>query len=246
VKNLTKSFPLELKALKERQFEGHGSVFGNVDLGGDMVVSGAFKRTLTEHKEDGRLPQMFWMHQMDRVPGKWTDMEEDEKGLYVKGELADTELGNEMHTLMQMKAVRGLSIGYSIVERDYNKEGVRLIKDVDLWEVSIVSLAMNPMASVTNAKSRLSKDFEFVPHPHEFKRDLEEHLRDVGCARSVAKRLVSKMFDRDDSPGEMPEDVLREAAGDPTLTDEEKAVMASILNVTSKVGAASLPTVLFK
>jgi HK97 family phage prohead protease len=80
----------------------------------------------------------------------WTEMREDDKGLYVKGVLADTQLGNEMQTLLNMKAVRGLSIGFSFTRQydgegrrtdvDWDEDGNRLIKDVNLWEVSIVSL----------------------------------------------------------------------------------------------------------
>jgi hypothetical protein len=54
--NQTIDFGLELKALSDREFEGHGSVFGNVDLGGDVVTRGAFKRSLAKHKADGTMP----------------------------------------------------------------------------------------------------------------------------------------------------------------------------------------------
>jgi len=56
------------------------------------------------------LPQMFWMHDAAQVPGFWKEMHEDGDGLFVKGELVDTQLGKEMHTLLSTKAVRGLSI----------------------------------------------------------------------------------------------------------------------------------------
>lgn len=101
---------LEVKALNKREFEGYGSVFGNKDWGNDVVMPGAFSKTLSEHKGDGTLPMMFWMHDPSRIPGKWLTMEEDERGLYVKGTLAPTDLGNEIHTLLGMKAVSGLSI----------------------------------------------------------------------------------------------------------------------------------------
>ena len=51
--------PLEIKQLSAREFEGHGSVFGNEDLGGDVVMPGAFERSLAQHKASGSLPQMF-------------------------------------------------------------------------------------------------------------------------------------------------------------------------------------------
>jgi Escherichia/Staphylococcus phage prohead protease len=191
---------LEIKALSKREFEGHGSTFGNVDLGDDIVMPGAFKRSLAEHRKGGVLPQMFWMHRPEQVPGKWLEMQEDSKGLLVKGVLAETPLGDEMHTLLQMKAVRGLSIGFRTKDQDFDKDGHRLLKEVDLWEVSLVSLAMNPLAQVSAMKSRLSSDGEYVPTEREF----EQRLREVGCSRNVARFLIARIFD--DGPGGMPVD----------------------------------------
>ncbi len=185
---------LEIKRLSNREFEGHGSIFGNEDLGGDIVLPGAFAKSLAEHKASDSLPQMFWMHDPGRVPGKWTDMYEDEDGLKVKGVLAKTPLGDEIHTLLKMEAVRGLSIGYMANEVDYDKEGRRLLKQIDLWEVSVVSLPMNPLAEVTHAKSQLSASGEYVPTAREF----ERILRDVGCSKTVAKTILSKVHGRDD------------------------------------------------
>src|ERR1051326_3759809 len=89
--------PLEIKSLKYREFEGYGSVFGNKDLGGDVVVQGAFAKSLAAHEDAGTMPQMFWMHDPSRVPGKWLKMAEDDHGLFVHGQLAPTPLGEEMH-----------------------------------------------------------------------------------------------------------------------------------------------------
>lgn len=190
-------FSLDLKALKEREFEGYGSVFGNVDLGGDVVVRGAFKRTLAAHKKAGTMPSMFWMHDPSQVAGTWTQMREDEKGLYVKGVLADTQLGNEIRTLLGMKAVRGLSIGFRTLDRDFADDGTRLLKEIELWEVSIVSLAMNPLADVSSVKTRLSISGEYVPEAREF----ERLLRDAGCSRKVATAITSRVFDTEGSSG---------------------------------------------
>ena len=180
---------LEIKQLSKGQFEGYGSVFNNIDRGGDVVVPGAFKKSLAEHKQKGELPLMFWMHKMDQVPGKWLAMEEDTQGLYVKGELADTQLGRETHTLLEMKAVRGLSIGYITQDYSYDSEGNRLLKSVDLLETSIVSLAMNPLADITSVKTRLSNMGEYVPTPEDIallKRDAEHFLQKKGFNRQLA------------------------------------------------------------
>jgi HK97 family phage prohead protease len=188
VKRETLDFKFDVKtSLNSREFEGYGSTFGNVDLGDDVVLPGAFKETLADHETDGALPQMFWMHQMDQVCGKWTAMSEDKNGLYCKGILADTPRGNEVRTLLNMKAVRGLSIGFSIPDRStdmsYNEDGTRLIHKVDLWEVSVVSLPMNPMAQVTASKALLLSD----------PRATERRLRDAGFTQSEAKCIISGM-----------------------------------------------------
>jgi len=194
---------LEIKTLNKGEFEGYGSVFGNVDFGGDVVMPGAFKRTLAEHRLTKTLPLMFWMHKPDQIPGKWLEMEEDSKGLYVKGVLADTQLGRDVHTLLGMKAVRGLSIGYATKDQDFTDEGIRLLKDVELYETSIVSIAMNPLADVTHAKTRLSEAGEYVPELAEFKRKCEQFFREEGISKNNARLFVSNMFRA--ATGETPE-----------------------------------------
>lgn len=191
--NLTSpKIPLQIKALNKREFEGHGAVFGNVDWGGDTIMPGAFKRTLAEHAGD--LPPMFWSHDSSRVPGKWLDMREDEKGLYVKGMLADTDLGSEIYELLKIDAVSGMSIGYMTRESDYTDDGVRKIRDLDLFEVSLVSLPMNPKAQVVHVKSRLSAKGEYVPDPAEIKREVEHILRVKGFSRNDARMMVGNIF----------------------------------------------------
>lgn len=185
------SVAFEIKALAAREFEGYGSVFGNVDLGGDIVVPGAFTKSLHKHRADESMPQMFWMHNPAQVPGKWLEMNEDGRGLYCKGVLANTPLGNEIHELLKMEAVRGLSIGYRTEDDAYDKSGNRLLKQIDLWEVSPVSLAMNPLAQVTHTKSQLSSSGEYVPSP----RELEAAFRKFGCSKSVSRQLVAKVFE---------------------------------------------------
>jgi len=217
----------ELKALEARQFSGHGSVFRNVDLGGDIVAPGAFVRSLAEHKAAGSFPLMYWMHQPDQVPGVWLDMDEDKEGLHVKGELVDTQLGNEMRTLLSKKAVRGLSIGYRTKDSEFREDGTRVLKDIDLWEVSIVSMAMNPLAKVEAVKARLSANGEYVPT----EREIEHWLREKGCSKSVARLLTARIFE---DAGGTP--APRWDAGE----DEAQAILQSLEKLTDKVGAGAL------
>lgn len=222
---------LEIKSLGDREFEGHGSIFGNVDLGGDVVMPGAFKRSLKTYQEKGDLPLMFWMHDPSRVAGKWTEMYEDGDGLRVKGVLADTPLGNEIRTLLQMDAVKGLSIGYRTIKDDYDASGNRLLKELELWEVSVVSLPMNPLAQVAHAKSQLSANGEYVPTAREF----EHALRDVGCSQKTAKRIISKVYE-----GEEERDVP------PEQNDEERDALVALENLKDMLIARQIEDTLLK
>ena len=225
---------LQIKSLSSMQFEGHGAIFGNVDLGGDVILPGAFRRTLAQHKADDNMPPMFWMHDMSRIPGKWLDMNEDEKGLANKGELAPTDLGKEVHTLLKMDAVRGLSIGYIPKDYDYNADGVRVIRDVDLFEVSIVSIPMNPKAQIQHVKSRLSALGEYVPREDEMaelKRECERFLRAKGFSKKMARQYAANLFNvagetpaPPPDPGETPP-INRELSGE---TSEEIEVIAGL------------------
>jgi HK97 family phage prohead protease len=191
------SVPLQLKSLESGQFEGYGSTFGNIDLGGDVVMRGAFKESLQQWKSDGELPQMFWGHKPDQVPGKWLDMSEDSKGLKVKGELLPTSLGKDLKILMDAKAIRAMSIGFSLDSPDdYEfRDGVRLLHRINLWEVSPVSMPMNPKAKINAVKALLHKNGKGLT---EFKRQLEQWFREQGLSKSQSIALASKALAEDD------------------------------------------------
>ena len=129
------SIPFEVKSLDDAgRLEGYASVFGVVDHGGDVVLSGAVAQSLATYAKDGAWPPMFWAHNPAQIPGVWTHMEEDGKGLRVRGQLLDTALGQDVRTMLKQKAVRGLSIGFSTAPGgvDFDREGRRLLKAVEL------------------------------------------------------------------------------------------------------------------
>ena len=200
----------EFKALSARELEGYGSVFGNVDLGGDVVLPGAFARSLAAHKAQGTAPKMLWNHRTSDLPiGKWDEFKEDDLGLYMRGTLADTQMGNDVRTLAKMKAIDSMSIGYQIVDGEFSRDGTFLLKEVELWEVSPVNFPMNPAAVISAVKS-------LYPDP----RSLERHLRDVGCSNRGAKVLVSELLNSEPVTGD--EDLRDE--------DEELAAAEKALN----------------
>ena len=169
-----------------RSFEGYASTFGNVDLGGDIVLPGAFTKSISTAKAEGRLPRMFYAHDPKQVPGRWVDLREDTRGLYCKGEFARTQLGEECRELLKSGAIDALSIGYSVRESDYDTQGNRLLLAVDLAEISIVSMPMNPEARVSSVK--FTKAADAIKSITDWERTAREAF---GLSRRSATRLAS-------------------------------------------------------
>jgi uncharacterized protein len=149
-----KSFPLRIEVKEDgdtRTVEGWASTFGNKDSYDDIVVRGAFVDSINE-----RLPKMLWQHDSAQPCGVWTAAQETDKGLYVKGELLDTTLGNDIYKMLKAGAITDMSIGYSVKEATYDQPtGVRTLKKIDLWEVSLVTFPANDQANITIVKSAM-------------------------------------------------------------------------------------------
>ena len=181
-----KSFPFEIKTISETgAFTGYASVFGNEDLWGDIVIAGAFSKSIAEKK-----PAMLWQHNSDEPIGIWTVIKEDEKGLYVEGQLLidGVAKAKEAYELLAAKAISGLSIGYRAVswewrKKDDSNDEVRLLKEIDLWEISLVTFPANTEARVGDVK-----DLNTL-------RDIEGFLRDAGCSRNEAKGIIAQIRD---------------------------------------------------
>lgn len=193
----TLDFPLDVKKIDDDgSFEGYGSVFNIKDFGDDIVLPGAFADSLAFYKSAGRLPSLLWQHRQAEPVGVYTSMEEDIVGLKVTGKLAlKTARGSEAYELMKMGAVTGLSIGYASRDDSFDRTtGVRTLKKVDLFEVSLVTLPMNDAARVSTVKS-----IETI----ESLRDAELYLRDSGMSRTQAQAFIArvKCLGQSDSDG---------------------------------------------
>jgi len=122
---------------------GYASVFGVIDTHNDLVVKGAFKNAKS-HKV-----KLLWQHDVTKPIGIISLLKEDEYGLLLEAEInINTVAGAEAAELIKQKAVAGLSIGFSINSSDYNKEGSRVISDVELREISIVTFPANQHAEI--------------------------------------------------------------------------------------------------
>jgi HK97 family phage prohead protease len=189
---LHKSFGLDVKAVSdEGVIEGYASVFGGApDSYGDVIAPGCFAETLAKHKREGTMPLMLWGHDSYQPPiGNWNDMAEDGKGLWVQGQvdLEDT-MGQRVHRALKRKAMKGLSIGYETLDtdKDPKRPGVRILKAVDLWEVSPVNFPAQRRAAVDTVKSYTSGGN--LPSLPQF----EEFLREAGFSKSQATAIAGK------------------------------------------------------
>lgn len=148
-----------LRTQGEGLFEGYASLFGIVDLGGDEMAPGAFRRTL--ERRGAPNIRMLWQHDPSMPIGTWLSMAEDGRGLKVKGRLnLAVERAREAFALMREGAIDGLSIGFRVkTARKAATGGVRRLIEVDLWEVSLVTFPMLPQARVTSLKAHELQNF---------------------------------------------------------------------------------------
>lgn len=173
------------------EFSGYASVWNSVDLGGDTVERGAFMKSLDKWRSKNMLPQLLFYHNPEEVIGDWIEMVEDDKGLrvkgrlWVKGDLAVPE-AVKAYNILRGTSVRGLSIGYRAKDFDIQEQmdgsRIRILKEIELMEVSIAPFAMEPKAEVTSVKN-LSGD--------PTKREVERFLRDAGISTKRAKAFIA-------------------------------------------------------
>ncbi len=136
------------------EFSGYGSVFGNVDGGGDIVSPGAFSKAIPAFLKDGFIS---WSHDWSMPVAMPTDAREDDRGLFIAGRFHSTPDGQQARTIAAERATSGLSmglsIGYGVEEEEWGPKG-RLLKVINpLYEVGLVMVPMNREANLVAVKS---------------------------------------------------------------------------------------------
>ena len=195
------AFEYKADSDEDGTFSGYGSVFGNKDLGGDVIVEGAFAKSIG--RKGAKAVKLLYQHKSDEPIGVFDEIIEDDRGLKVKGRLAmGTQRGREVYELMKMGALDGLSIGYRVDPKgvEYDEKGRRrLLKSVDLMEISAVTFPMNPRARVQSVKGS-----------ERTVREWEELLRDAASlsrneAKAAASAVAKVLDQRDAAKEETPE-----------------------------------------
>ena len=176
-----KTVPFQVKAFKQNgnffEFSGYASTFGNVDHGDDRVVAGAFAKTIDELKQkaaakgtDALLP-ILWQHDTGEPIGSFTLLKEDGHGLFVEGRLPveDTLVSGRVIPQIRAESIQSMSIGYSTEDADV-VDGIRNLKEIKLWETSLVTIPMNDQASLNRAgldAASAFKDLPLAPRSHD-------------------------------------------------------------------------------
>jgi HK97 family phage prohead protease len=150
-------------------FEGYASLFGKRDGQGDVVMPGAFLDSLRIRGPDNI--RMLFQHSPAEPVGHWIDIQEDKRGLSVRGRLnLKVQRGRELLALLESGGLDGLSIGFKTIRaRTDRATASRLLLQVDLWEISLVTFPMLEGARVSAVKSaaraRADALFKHKPEP---------------------------------------------------------------------------------
>jgi HK97 family phage prohead protease len=146
--NVCENFIIKADNLEKTIISGYASVFDTVDSQNDMVEKGAFENIKSENIK------LLWQHDVSRPIGVIKSACEDDYGLKIEAEINNkTTCGKEASELIKQKAVDGLSIGFCTEDFEYNNQGIRLLKRIDLMEISIVTFPSNKRAGIRVVKA---------------------------------------------------------------------------------------------
>lgn len=216
-----RDFDFDIKAVSEDgSFNGYGSVFGVVDSYQEVVAKGAFTDSLAELSAKGRPVPVLWQHRSGEPIGAWSDLKEDDHGLFGEGQiLLDAgDMERRAYAHMKARTVTGLSIGYWVRESSFDeKTGIRTLTKLDLVEISLVTFPANDDARVEAVKFKLAHGE--LPTDREF----EKYLREAGFSKTRAAGLVNHG---------LAELRRRESARDLTITPGLKALSETLSSFT--------------
>lgn len=169
-------------------FTCYANVKNVIDHVKDRAIDGCYQKSIANHKAKGTTPKMLWSHNpFDKPVGKWLEMQEDERGLKMKGKLSATTDGKDIEILAKDGALDSFSIGYKTIEEKWNREkNCNDLIEIDIKEVSWVNFACNEESTLQSIKSHL-EDGELPT-----KRELQNFLRSNGLSKSQAEKITDK------------------------------------------------------
>jgi hypothetical protein len=137
------------------EFSGYAVIWGDRNAHNEIVKRGAFRASLDQHRAAGTRPVMLWAHDPTDIIGVWTEIREDDKGLFVRGQLiTSTTRGKEAYDLLKAGALNGLSIGFRVSKGGETRQsGIRVLTGIDVREISLVGMPSAGRARITSIRS---------------------------------------------------------------------------------------------
>lgn len=181
-----------------RRVKGYASTYGNTDRVGDRIIAGAFAKSIAEYKSKNRQIKVYYNHDTYGslpIGGiKADNVVDDNIGLNVTIDLADTSEANDIYALLKQGVLTDMSIGYSVLKDEYSKfDNARELIELKLWEVSIVGEPANELAQINEVKNVKFIDVTEAKTITS-KRDLEKLLRESGVFSKEASTLISSKY----------------------------------------------------
>lgn len=191
--------PFEKKEFRKENgrfhFKGYASTFGNIDRGQDRVLPGAFKETIADFEMRGHFVPLLWAHDHNYPIGQIDKMYEDDKGLFVEAHMVEDVdiVKGRAAPLVEKNILKSMSIGYRAEEYKWVDDNVRNLIRISLFEISLVPVPMNILATMTKTNGELAKyKISFDDAPYLSPAQTEKILLDV-ATRPVAKKLASML-----------------------------------------------------
>jgi HK97 family phage prohead protease len=211
---------LHISEVKSEQREehlfisGYGAYFGNEDSYGDIIQKGAFADFLA--LEDAKRLKLCWQHDMREVIGVITNIYEDEKGLFFEAKISNTQRGKDVATLLEDGAIDEFSIGYYPKDYEWSTDEKRILKQIYLYEISVVSRAANPLAKLVDKEKKeeniinqlknsmrmeemMKKMQEDLAKETSARVELEKKLQEMEEAKEVSEKMQSSIDNLDKS-----------------------------------------------
>lgn len=187
---------LQIKELSDEyvHLEGLAATFGNLDRVGDIIVKGAFENTLTK-----RMPKLLNQHDMYQPLGVVDMAYETNEGLYIKARMPkENSTVKDILPLLKMGALSDFSIGFNVDDSEASPDGNRILKAIDLWEISIVTIPANPRAKITSVKKLDELEGEVIDAAKAetilTKREFEQVLEQTGLFTKKARVILASRF----------------------------------------------------
>ena len=199
-----------------RIVKGYASVFSNRDSDKDIIQKGAFKRSIKALGPDGadRI-KLLAQHKLDRPIGKMVVLNEDSNGLYMEAKFGTHRDGEDYYKMAKEGIINEFSVGFETIQKEANDAGGNNISEIKLWEVSMVTIAANDEAVVTDVKSNTFSTLVKQVEDEDLKFKLEkEHLRDLAKSNETTTQPVTE-----------------EVTPDPEVETKESSVLDELLKL---------------